>query len=304
MLDRLFVLVQYVLPQILISRLAGKLADSRPPAVLKNAVIRWFIGRYGVNMSEAAEANPDYYPSFNDFFTRALKPGLRPLAGDSGTVISPVDGTLSQLGRITDDRIFQAKGHCFSLTELLGGDEERARPFRDGEFATIYLAPKDYHRIHMPLAGKLQEMAYVPGRLFSVNPVTASAVPRLFARNERVVSIFDTDAGPMAMVLVGAMIVGSVETRWAGVVAPTDGRRRVTSSDYRHQSRGIRYQRGEEMGRFRLGSTVILLFPRGATSWQQGFRSRDRVQLGQALGELTNAPPETPAPHGCHPHHI
>lgn len=304
MLDRIFVLVQYVLPQILISRLAGKLADSRPPAVLKNAVIRWFIGRYGVNMSEAAEQSLDSYPTFNDFFTRELRPDLRPLAGGRDTVISPVDGTLSQLGRITDDRIFQAKGQSFSLTELLGGDAERAAPFADGEFATIYLAPRDYHRVHMPIAGKLREMTYVPGRLFSVNPVTAAAVPRLFARNERVVTLFDTDTGPMAMVLVGAMIVGSVETRWAGVVAPATGRREVVRSDYRHQSPAVAYQRGEEMGRFRLGSTVILLFPRGATNWKGSFRSRDRVQLGQALGELTHAPLEKPAPHGCHPHHI
>lgn len=296
MLDRIFILVQYVLPQILISRLAGKLADSRPPAVLKNAVIRWFIGRYGVNMSEAVEQSPDSYPTFNDFFTRELRPGLRPLAGGHDTVISPVDGTISQLGRITSDRVFQAKGQSFSLTGLLGGDAERAAPFADGEFATIYLAPRDYHRIHMPLAGRLQEMTYVPGRLFSVNPVTAAAVPRLFARNERVVTLFDTDAGPMAMVLVGAMIVGSVETRWAGIVAPTTGRREVTGSDYRHQSPGIVYQRGEEMGRFRLGSTVILLFPRGATRWQEAFQSRDRVQLGQALAQVTSAPRETPAP--------
>ncbi|MGM0571177.1 archaetidylserine decarboxylase [Marinobacter sp.] len=297
MLDRLFVLVQYILPQLLISRLAGKLADTRPPRSILTAVIRWFIGRYGVNMSEAADENPASYPTFNAFFTRELKPGMRPLAGGNETLISPVDGTISQLGQVSSDRIFQAKGQSFSLTELLGGDTDRAKPFEGGEFATIYLAPNDYHRIHMPVAGKLQEMAYVPGRLFSVNPVTAEAVPGLFARNERVVTIFDTDAGPMAMVLVGAMIVGSVETRWGGVIAPSGGKREVTTSDYRHQSPGVRYDRGDEMGRFRLGSTVILVFPKGAAHWQDTLQSRERVRLGQALGSVTTAQPETPAPH-------
>jgi phosphatidylserine decarboxylase len=296
MLDRLFVLVQYVLPQILVSRLAGKLADARPPARLKNAVIRWFIGRYGVDMSEAADADPASYPSFNAFFTRAFKPGLRPMADGPRTIVSPVDGTISQLGRIDRDRVFQAKGQSFNLTELLGGDDERARPFVDGQFATIYLAPKDYHRIHMPLAGQLRETVYVPGRLFSVNPVTAAAVPGLFARNERVVATFDTEAGPMAMVLVGAMIVGSVETRWAGIVAPSGGRREVNVSDYRHQSPGIRYQRGEEMGRFRLGSTVILIFPQGTSHWQGALRNQSIVRMGEDFGEVMSTPPETPAP--------
>lgn len=297
MLDRLFVLIQYVLPQLLISRLAGKLADARLPASILSPVIRWFIGRYGVNMSEAADENLASYPTFNAFFTRELKPGMRPLAGGAETVVSPVDGTISQLGQIDNDRVFQAKGQSFSLVELLGGDSERAKPFEGGEFATIYLAPNDYHRIHMPIAGSLREMAYVPGRLFSVNPVTAEAVPGLFARNERVVTIFDTDAGPMAMVLVGAMIVGSVETRWAGIVAPTSGKREVTSFSYRDQSPGIRYEQGEEMGRFRLGSTVVLVFPKGATDWQENLQSRDKVQLGQAVGEIRNVPPETPVHH-------
>lgn len=295
MLDRLFVLVQYVLPQILISRVAGKLADSRPPATLKNAFIRWFIGRYGVNMSEAAEEDPTRYSSFNDFFTRELKPGLRPVADGEGTLASPVDGVISQLGQIQQDRVFQAKGQSFNLNELLGGDAERARPFVDGQFATIYLAPKDYHRIHMPIAGQLQEMVYVPGRLFSVNPVTAAAVPRLFARNERVVATFETEAGPMAMVMVGAMIVGSVETRWAGVVSPTSGKREVSTSDYRHLASAIHYDRGEEMGRFRLGSTVILLFPKGASRWQSTLKSQSVVKMGQPFGEITPARQETPA---------
>ena len=211
-------------------------------------------------------------------------------------IASPVDGTVSQLGKIEGQRIFQAKGQSFNLTELLGGDEEWARPFENGEFATIYLAPRDYHRIHMPIAGQLREMVYVPGRLFSVNPVTAAAVPRLFARNERVVATFDTEAGLMAMVLVGAMIVGSVETRWAGVVAPNPGRREVSKTDYRHLATGIRYDRGEEMGRFRLGSTVILLFPKGVSRWQATLATRSRVSMGEHLGDITSAPPETAAP--------
>ncbi|SFR52614.1 phosphatidylserine decarboxylase [Marinobacter daqiaonensis] len=285
MLDRLFVLVQYVLPHRLVSTLAGKLADSRPPAALKNAFIRWFIGRYGVNMSEAADENPESYQTFNDFFTRALKPGLRPLAGTEATIASPVDGAISQAGRIGCDRVFQAKGHSFSLVDLLGGDHDRARPFEDGEFATIYLAPKDYHRIHMPLTGRLLEMVHVPGRLFSVNPVTVYRLPGLFARNERVVSIFETEYGPMAMVLVGAMIVGSVETRWGGIVSPTGGPRQVTSSDYRHVQTPIQYQRGEEMGRFRLGSTVILVFPKGAARWQGDLGPETVLRLHQAMGE-------------------
>ena len=297
MLDRLFVLVQYVLPQLLLSRIAGKLADARPPAALKNAFIKWFIGRYGVDMSEAADENLDSYPSFNDFFTRELRPGQRPLPERDQAIASPVDGTVSQLGRIEGQRIFQAKGQSFNLTELLGGDEEWARPFVDGQFATIYLAPRDYHRIHMPLAGTLREMVYVPGRLFSVNPVTAEAVPRLFARNERVVATFDTEAGLMAMVMVGAMIVGSVETRWGGVIAPSQGRREVSTSDYRHLAQPVRYQRGEEMGRFRLGSTVILLFPKGVSRWQQTLATRSRVSMGQDIGEITSAQRETPAPH-------
>ena len=228
MFDKLFVLSQYITPQLGVSNLAGRLADNDRSPALKNRVIKWFIGRYGVDMSEAAEPNPEAYATFNDFFTRELKPGIRPLADGEKTLVSPVDGAISQLGQVTGDRVFQAKGQSFSLSELLGGEEATTAPFADGEFSTIYLSPKDYHRIHMPMAGTLRQMIHVPGKLFSVNPVTAENVPNLFARNERVVCIFDTASGPMALVLVGAMIVGSVETRWAGVVVP--GRRQVTST--------------------------------------------------------------------------
>ncbi|MEQ5834629.1 archaetidylserine decarboxylase [Marinobacter sp. NFXS9] len=281
MRDKLFVMSQYLTPQLGLSRLAGRLADNDQVPALKNRVVRWFIERYGVDMSEAVDADPASYATFNDFFTRALKPGLRPVDEATDALTSPVDGAISQLGAIKDGRIFQAKGQSFNLTELLGGDEQRAKPFAGGEFATIYLAPKDYHRIHMPLAGTLKEMAYVPGRLFSVNPVTAANVPNLFARNERVVTLFDTEWGPMAMVHVGAMIVGSVETTWAGVVAPgTDG---VSSVDY-SADKPIRFDKGDEMGRFRLGSTVILLFPKDVMQWSDELGPESVLRMGQRIG--------------------
>ncbi|MDX1458419.1 MAG: archaetidylserine decarboxylase [Marinobacter sp.] len=282
MSDKLFVFSQYITPQLTVSRLAGKLADNDRVPALKNKVVNWFIGRYGVDMSEALESDPSAYPSFNAFFTRELKPGLRPVDPDTKILTSPVDGTISQLGQINDGRVFQAKGQSFSLNELLGGDEERAAPFEGGEFATIYLAPKDYHRIHMPLPGTLREMVYIPGRLFSVNPVTAENVPNLFARNERVAAIFDTEFGPMAMVLVGAMIVGSVETTWAGVVAPGTGK--VSTTRYEHLRSPIEFEKGQEMGRFRLGSTVIMLMPKGAVSWNQKLGAGKTVRMGQAFG--------------------
>ena len=283
MFDKLFVLSQYVTPQLGVSNLAGRLADNDRSPALKNRVIKWFIGRYGVDMSEAAEPNPEAYATFNDFFTRELKPGIRPLADGEKTLVSPVDGAISQLGQVTGDRVFQAKGQSFSLSELLGGEEATTAPFADGEFSTIYLSPKDYHRIHMPMAGTLRQMIHVPGKLFSVNPVTAENVPNLFARNERVVCIFDTASGPMALVLVGAMIVGSVETRWAGVVVP--GSRQVTSTLYEGEQ-AISFDKGEEMGRFRLGSTVIVVMPKGAVSWNSNQVAGKTVRMGEAFGAL------------------
>ena len=283
MFDKLFVLSQYITPQLGVSNLAGRLADNDRSPALKNRVIKWFIGRYGVDMSEAAEPNPEAYATFNDFFTRELKPGIRPLADGEKTLVSPVDGAISQLGQVTGDRVFQAKGQSFSLSELLGGEEATTAPFADGEFSTIYLSPKDYHRIHMPMAGTLRQMIHVPGKLFSVNPVTAENVPNLFARNERVVCIFDTAPGPMALVLVGAMIVGSVETRWAGVVVP--GRRQVTSTLYEGEQ-AITFDKGEEMGRFRLGSTVIVVMPKGAVSWNSNQVAGKTVRMGEAFGAL------------------
>ncbi|MEX0606155.1 MAG: archaetidylserine decarboxylase [Marinobacter sp.] len=280
MLDKLFIFSQYLAPQLAISRMAGKLADNEHQPALKDRVIKWFIDRYGVNMSEAVESDPTRYPSFNAFFTRALKPGLRPIAGDASVIVSPVDGVVSQLGQVNHDRVFQAKGQHFSLLELLGGDSARASDFIDGQFATIYLAPKDYHRIHMPLAGTLREMVYVPGKLFSVNPVTAQNVPNLFARNERVAAIFDTEIGPLAMILVGAMIVGSVETTWAGVVAPGG----IKTVRYDGVQAPITFEKGEEMGRFRLGSTVVMILPKGAAQWNKTLGAVAGVRMGQSFG--------------------
>jgi len=283
MLDKLFVLSQYITPQLALSRLAGRLADMDGAPALRNRVIKWFIGRYGVDMSEAAESDPTAYPTFNAFFTRALKPGVRPLAEGEKTLVSPVDGAISQIGAIDGDRVIQAKGQSFSLTELLGGDPKRAEAFTGGEFSTLYLSPSDYHRIHMPMAGTLREMVYIPGKLFSVNPVTAENVPGLFARNERVACLFDTEAGPMALVLVGAMVVGSVETVWSGVVAPGNGL--VTTTRY-EGDQAVSFSKGEEMGRFRLGSTVVMVMPKGSVRWNPEQKAGKAVRMGEAFGTL------------------
>jgi len=283
MLDKLFVLSQYITPQLALSRLAGRLADMDGAPALRNRVIKWFIGRYGVDMSEAAEPDPTAYPTFNAFFTRALKPGVRPLAEGETTLVSPVDGAISQIGAIDGDRVIQAKGQSFSLTELLGGDPKRAEAFTGGEFSTLYLSPSDYHRIHMPMAGTLREMVYIPGKLFSVNPVTAENVPGLFARNERVACLFDTEAGPMALVLVGAMVVGSVETVWSGVVAPGNGL--VTTTRY-EGDQAASFSKGEEMGRFRLGSTVVMVMPKGSVHWNPEQKAGKAVRMGEAFGTL------------------
>jgi len=279
-LNDLFVISQYLTPQHLLSRMIGKLAESEFTP-LKNKAIELFSARYQVDMSEAAIQDIDEFRNFNDFFTRELKPGARTIEQDSTTIISPVDGTISQLGPISQGQIFQAKGQRYSVVELLGGDHERALPFIGGDFATIYLAPRDYHRIHMPFNGILSEMVYVPGKLFSVNPVTAEKVPRLFARNERVVALFDTDIGPMAVVLVGAMIVASIETVWAGQVAPV--RRAIHTTQYGKNLSPISLAKGEELGRFKLGSTVILAFPPDTVEFVNTLKSESCVTMGQAF---------------------
>lgn len=282
--QRIFIILQYLLPHHTLSRLIGCVANCRHSG-FKNALIGWFIKRYNVDMGQAVRQQPEDYLHFNDFFTRTLVDGARPVDDNSASIVSPADGAISQLGAIEHGRIFQAKGHDYSLYELLGGDSERAKPFQDGQFATIYLSPRDYHRVHMPLAGTLKEMVYVPGKLFSVNRTTAENVPALFARNERVVCIFDTAAGPMAVVLVGAMIVASIETAWAGEVAPA--RRRLQVHDYSEAGRQpVSLAKGEEMGLFKLGSTAIVLFGPEVASWSETLQEGAAVSMGQAMGQL------------------
>ena len=279
--QRLFIFMQYVLPHHTLSRLIGRLAECETPW-FKNRLISWFIKRYNVNMSEALQEDPSAYRHFNDFFTRELKPGLRELDNSEKSVLSPADGAISQLGKIEHGRIFQAKGHSFSLLELLGGDAERAAPFMGGSFATVYLSPKHYNRVHMPLTGILREMVYIPGRLFSVNQTTAQHVPELFARNERVACIFDTERGPMAVVLVGAMVVASIETVWAGLITPP--LRQLRSYDYSQAARQpITLEKGAEMGRFKLGSTAIVLFGADHVTWDTCFQQASEVKVGQRL---------------------
>ncbi|MDG4595666.1 MAG: archaetidylserine decarboxylase [Candidatus Contendobacter sp.] len=282
--DHLRHLPQFFLPQRPLTRLIYRLARVRTPW-FKDALIQHFARRFRVNLGEALEPNPRAYPDFNAFFTRALKPGARPVAPGDRVVCCPVDGAVSQIGFAEADTLLQAKGRRFSLTALLGGDAERARPFQGGAFATLYLSPRDYHRIHMPLAGRLREMAHIPGKLFSVSPLTARVVPELFARNERVAALFDTPAGPMALVLVGAVNVASIETVWAGAITPPLGK---AIRDWSYPPNGddaVRLDKGAEMGRFNLGSTVILLFGRGAVRWEADLRPGAAARMGQRLGK-------------------
>jgi phosphatidylserine decarboxylase len=282
--DKLITLPQYMVPQHLLSRFVGWLASSRI-SFIKNIFIGWFAARYQVDMREAVEENPLAYENFNAFFTRALKPGMRTIDGGADSIACPADGCISQLGDIRDDAVFQAKGHDYSLQELLGGDAERARPFRNGKFATVYLSPRDYHRVHMPFSGTLREMIYAPGDLFSVNTRTAATVPRLFARNERLVAIFDTEVGPMAVVLVGAMIVAGIETVWAGRVAPQSPRR-LQVTDFRNAATPVRLEKGDELGRFYLGSTAIVCFGPGVMDWEARFGPCSPTRMGERLGTL------------------
>ena len=277
MSDRLPVLPQYLLPKQALTTLAGKFASARLGG-LTTSVIRWFVGRYNVNMAEAANPDITSYTSFNDFFTRALKPGARPLA--QADLICPVDGAISQFGPIAKDQVFQAKGHTYSTTALVGGDAAAAARFDNGHFATLYLSPRDYHRIHMPCAGELTRMIHVPGELFSVNPTTARGVPGLFARNERVVCVFESDQGPFVLVLVGATIVGSMATVWHGQVNPP---RTGTLRQWDYAPGQVRLQKGEEMGRFLLGSTVVMLFPQGPLQFNPAWAPARPIQLGEAM---------------------
>ena len=275
--ERWAVAAQYALPKQALTRLAGAFARAELGGVT-HAAIRRFVARYQVDMAEAREPRVEAYASFNDFFTRALRDDARPLA--AADFIGPVDGAISQFGAIERDQIFQAKGHVYSTRALLGGDADLATEFEHGHFACLYLSPKDYHRIHMPCAGRLRRMLHVPGDLFSVNPVTARGVPGLFARNERVVCIFDTARGPLALVLVGATIVGSMATVWHGVVNPPRPGR-VRRWDY--EGLAIDLAQGAEMGRFLLGSTVVLLWPRGPLAFNPGWAPGGAVRLGEAM---------------------
>ena len=276
--DRLAVLPQYLMPKQALTLLAGMFANARLGG-LTTAVIRRFVARYVVNMQEAANPDISSYASFNEFFTRPLRGGARPQADTD--FICPVDGAISQFGAIQRDNIFQAKGHSYTATALVGGDAELAAQFADGSFATLYLSPRDYHRIHMPCAGRLRRMIHVPGALFSVNPTTARGVPGLFARNERVVCVFDGEQGPFVLALVGATIVGSMATVWHGVVNPPRSR---TVREWRYDDKEITLNKGEEMGRFLLGSTVVMLFPHNTLRFNPEWSPARAIRLGEAMG--------------------
>ncbi|WP_029527002.1 archaetidylserine decarboxylase [Polaromonas glacialis] len=286
MSDRLAVLPQYLLPKQALTRFAGFVA-SRERGWVTTEIIRRFVAKYRVNMDEALDANIASYLTFNDFFTRALKPGARPLA--PADLVCPVDGAISQFGAIAHDQLIQAKGHHYSTTAMVGGDAALAAQYQDGHFATIYLSPKDYHRIHMPAGGRLTRMIYVPGELFSVNPVTARGVPGLFARNERVVCVFESARGPFVLALVGATIVGSMATVWHGVVNPPRGK---AVREWRYPASGqseVALKQGEEMGRFLLGSTVVLLFPKGPLRFNPDWAPGRAVRLGEAMADYSAA---------------
>ena len=278
--EALTTLPQYILPHHFLSNLMSKLTHSENKT-WKNLMITQIVKFYGVNMDESKEQNIDNFSSFNQFFTRELKPDARPLTTVEHSIACPADGAVSQAGLIEQGKIFQAKGKSFTAIDLLGGAAERAKPFENGSFTTIYLSPKDYHRMHMPVDGTLTDMVHVPGRLFSVNTATTNSVPELFARNERVVCIFDTEYGQMALILVGAIFVSSIETTWHGVVTPPS----VSSiSSWSYQEDNIVIKKGDEMGRFNMGSTIIVLFEKDQVKWDDTFVAGKGVKLGELIG--------------------
>jgi len=286
--DKLFVTLQYLIPQHGLSRLVGMLARSEVPWI-KTTFISLFMKRFGIDLSEAQIEDPDRFETFNAFFTRALKPEARPLeASDAADIACPADGAVSQLGAIRANQVFQAKGHDYSLYDLLGGDSALASEFTNGQFATIYLSPRDYHRVHMPATGTLRETRYVPGDLFSVNEATANGVPNLFARNERLVCIFDTEHGPAAVILVGAMIVAGIETVFSGQVTPLP--KQVVTTDYQRTT-PITLEKGDELGRFLLGSTVVLLFPEGKARFESDLKAGSLVRVKGKLGQYNQDNP-------------
>ena len=282
MSDRLKVLPQYLLPKRALTVFAGIVAGATLGS-LTTRLIRWFVAKYGVNMAEAANPDIGSYKSFNDFFTRALRDGARPLA--AADYLSPVDGAISQFGAIEGEQIFQAKGHQYSTTALVGGNQALAAQFQDGSFATLYLSPKDYHRIHMPCDSELMRMIYIPGALFSVNPTTARGVPGLFARNERVVCVFESTDGPFVLVLVGATIVGSMATVWHGVVNPPRG---GEIREWAYVDDKVVLEKGAEMGRFLLGSTVVMLFAKDRIKFNREWSPAGAIRMGTAMGSKPN----------------
>lgn len=271
---KLFIGFQHIAPQHVLSRLVGWFAASESP-LIKNTFIKVFHQRYNIDMSLAEQENLTSYASFNDFFTRSIKSNVRPVDTATTSVVSPADGAISQIGKITGDDIFQAKGQSFTASQLVG-NAELAKPFIGGEFATVYLSPKDYHRVHMPFAGRLTDTIYVPGELFSVNTVTAANVPGLFARNERLVCLFDTEIGRMAVVLVGAMIVAGIETVATGKIKP--------AGTLEHRKHDLQLNKGDELGRFYLGSTAVILFEPNKVKWLEQFKAESAVNMGQAFG--------------------
>lgn len=280
MSDRLKILIQHLLPKQWLTTFAGRVAAAQG-GPMTTRLIRWFVGRYGVDMNEAANPDIGSYTSFNEFFTRSLKAGIRPLA--AADFVCPVDGAISQFGAIDDHHVLQAKGHRFTTTQLVGGDPALAAAFRHGSFANLYLSPRDYHRLHMPCDGSLTRMIYVPGALFSVNPVTARGVPNLFARNERVVCVFTSpEHAPFVMVLVGATIVGSMATVWHGVV---NSKRTGQVSEWTYADESVLLRKGEEMGRFLLGSTIVMLFRQGAIAFNEDWAPGRPVRLGERMGD-------------------
>lgn len=282
LVDRLFVALQHFLPQHTLSRLVGKLAASYTPWI-KNPLIKAFATHFVVDMKEAKIEDLTQFENFNAFFTRELKEGMRPICEGTNEIACPADGAVSEIGDIELGSVLQAKGQSYSLISLIGGDASLTNTLMGGKFATIYLSPRDYHRVHMPVSGRLVKMTYVPGKLFSVNQATANLVPGLFARNERLVCEFEGETGPFVVILVGAMIVAGIETVWAGEVAPVTPR--LHSRDYTEQGE-IVLQKGDEMGRFKLGSTAIVLFPPNTVEWNANLKNGSPVRMGQSIGTI------------------
>lgn len=278
----IFLLLQYLLPKHLLSRLVGKLANCQSPKWLKNLAIRGFVKLYQVNLTIAEKTNITQYISFNEFFTRHLQPGIRPISIEN-VIVSPADGTISEIRQLQQTKILQAKNRIYSLNQLLANNTELINIFTNGAFATIYLSPQDYHRIHMPYTGKLLKSIYVPGKLFSVNPTTVKHIDSVFANNERLITIFSTKIGPMAIILVGAMLVAGIHTSWQGMITPNQF---TKVQHWDHSNEDIVLQKGEELGYFSFGSTVILLFPENKINWLSSLSAKSAVQYGRAISEI------------------